>query len=113
MPYYYGYGFDWTYLVIVLPCIILSLWASSSVNSTFNKYSKVMSYRRISGDTYAVTAETTPVNEVANKIREVPALFINQAGNGITAEGLHYLLPLIQGEATPRYVCGLPYQLKI
>ena len=73
----------------------------------------VMSYRRISGDTYAVTAETTPVNEVANKIREVPALFINQAGNGITAEGLHYLLPLIQGEATPRYVCGLPYQLKI
>ena len=73
----------------------------------------VMSYRRIPGDTYAVTAETTPVNEVANKIREVPALFINQAGNGITAEGLHYLLPLIQGEATPRFVCGLPYQLKI
>ena len=49
MPYYYGYGFDWTYLVIVLPCILLSLWASSSVNSTFNKYSKVMSYRRITG----------------------------------------------------------------
>lgn len=49
MPYYYGYGFDWTYLVIVLPCIILSLWASSSVNSTFKKYSKVHSYRRITG----------------------------------------------------------------
>lgn len=47
MPYYYG--FDWTYLVIVLPCILLSLWASSSVNSTFNKYSKVMSIRRITG----------------------------------------------------------------
>ncbi len=72
----------------------------------------VMSYRRSPGDTYAVTAETTPVNEVANKIREFPALFINQEGNGITAEGLHYLLPLIQGEASPRYVCGLPYQLK-
>ena len=49
MPYYYGYGFDWTYLVIVLPCIILSLWASSSVNSTFKKYSKVHSSRRITG----------------------------------------------------------------
>lgn len=49
MPYYYGYGFDWTYLVIVLPCIILSMWASSSVNSTFKKYAKVMSYRRITG----------------------------------------------------------------
>ena len=44
MPYYYGYGFDWTYLVIVLPCIILSMWASSTVNSTFNKYAKAMSF---------------------------------------------------------------------
>ena len=49
MPYYYGYGFDWTYMVLVLPCILLSLWASSSVNSTFKKYAKVMSYRRITG----------------------------------------------------------------
>ncbi len=49
MPYYYGYGFDWTYLVIVLPCIILSMWASSSVNSTFNRYSKVNSTRRLTG----------------------------------------------------------------
>ena len=48
MPYYY-YGFDWTYLVIVLPCIILSMIASSSVNSTFNKYSKVNSIRRLTG----------------------------------------------------------------
>ena len=44
MPYYYG--FDWTYLVIVLPCILLSLWASASVKSTFNRYSKQLSYRR-------------------------------------------------------------------
>ena len=49
MPYYYGYGFDWTYLVIVLPCILLSMWASSSVKSTFNKYSKVNSIRRLTG----------------------------------------------------------------
>ena len=48
MPYYY-YGFDWTYLVIVLPCIILSMWASSSVNSTFNKYAKVNSMRHLTG----------------------------------------------------------------
>jgi len=48
MPYYY-YGFDWTYLVIVLPCIILSMIASSSVNSTFNKYSKVNSVRHLTG----------------------------------------------------------------
>ena len=49
MPYYYGYGFDWTYLVIVLPCLLLSMWASSSVKSTFNKYAKVNSIRRLTG----------------------------------------------------------------
>lgn len=48
MPYY-GYGFDWTWLVLVLPCMILSLWASSQVNSTFKKYSSHHSYRRLTG----------------------------------------------------------------
>lgn len=50
MPYYsYYYGFDWTYLILVLPCIILSLWASARVNSTFKKYSQQKSYRQITG----------------------------------------------------------------
>ena len=43
------YGFDWTYIVLVLPCVLLSLWASANVNSTFNKYSKQLSTRRITG----------------------------------------------------------------
>lgn len=47
MPYYYG--FDWTYVVLVLPCILLSLWASASVNSTFKRYSQQLSIRRITG----------------------------------------------------------------
>jgi len=41
--------FDWTYLVLVLPCVILSLWASSSVNSTFKKYSSQHSRRGLTG----------------------------------------------------------------
>lgn len=41
--------FDWTYLAIVLPCVLLSLWASSNVNSTFNKYANQHSIRRITG----------------------------------------------------------------
>ena len=49
MPYGYYYGFDWTYLVLVLPCIILSLWASPSVKSTFRRYSTQYSTRRITG----------------------------------------------------------------
>ena len=47
MPYFYG--FDWTYLVFVLPCLILSLWASANVNSTFRKYDKQHSLRRLTG----------------------------------------------------------------
>ena len=46
-PYYYG--FDMTYLVLVLPCVILSLWASARVNSTFKKYSTQLSSRHITG----------------------------------------------------------------
>lgn len=51
MPFYapYYYGFDWTYLIIVLPCLILSLWASSKVNRTFSRYSGQISSRRITG----------------------------------------------------------------
>lgn len=47
MPYFYG--IDTTYLLLVLPCILFSLWASASVNSTFNKYSKQLSSRRLTG----------------------------------------------------------------
>jgi len=48
MPLYY-YGFDWTYLYIVLPCLLLSLWASAHVNGTFKKYAKVYTARRLTG----------------------------------------------------------------
>ncbi len=48
MPYYY-YGFDWTYLYIVLPCLLISLWASARVNSTFRKYSQQISRRNLTG----------------------------------------------------------------
>lgn len=41
--------FDWTYVVLVLPCIIFSLITSSSVNSTFKKYSQQFSRRGITG----------------------------------------------------------------
>ena len=45
----YFYGFDTYYLLLVLPCVILSLWASSSVKSTFRKYSGQLSVRHITG----------------------------------------------------------------
>lgn len=48
MPYFF-YGFDWTYLYIVLPCLILAMLASAKVNSTFRRYSKQISMRHITG----------------------------------------------------------------
>lgn len=47
--YFYGFGFDWTYLVLVLPFLIISLIASANVNNTFKKYSKQLSRRQITG----------------------------------------------------------------
>lgn len=49
MPYFYFYGFDWTYLFIILPCFILAMVASARVNSTFRRYSKQISSRHITG----------------------------------------------------------------
>ena len=40
---------DWTYVILVLPAVLLSMLASANVNGTFNKFSKLTSARRISG----------------------------------------------------------------
>ena len=45
---YYGYGFDWTYLM-VLAGAILSIIASAKVNSTFQKYARVRSMSGMTG----------------------------------------------------------------
>lgn len=37
--------FDWTYLVLVLPMLIITMIAQGNVTSTYNKYSKVISRR--------------------------------------------------------------------
>lgn len=41
--------YDWTYLLIMLPCFILSLICSASVKSNFSKYSKVNNSRGMTG----------------------------------------------------------------
>ena len=45
----YYYGFDITYVVLVLPFVILSIWASFRVKSTFRRYSQQLSTRHITG----------------------------------------------------------------
>lgn len=41
--------FDWTYIYIVGPALLLSLWASARVKSTFARYRRVVSSRGITG----------------------------------------------------------------
>lgn len=46
----YGmYGIDWIYIILVLPAVIFSMWASARVNKTFAKYSKQMTRRGLTG----------------------------------------------------------------
>lgn len=49
MPYYdYGLMYDPTYLIII-PALILSMYAQFKVSSTFDKYSRVMSRQGYTG----------------------------------------------------------------
>ena len=47
MPFFYG--FDMTYIYLVLPCILLAMWASANVNRTFRRYAEQHSARHITG----------------------------------------------------------------
>lgn len=47
MPFFYG--FDWTYLVFIVPCIIITLICQVNVKSTFSKYSHVRNSRNMTG----------------------------------------------------------------
>ena len=49
MPYYYYYGFDPYYLLLILPAFIISLIAQFKVKSTFAKYSRMNSARHLTG----------------------------------------------------------------
>ncbi|MBQ7384867.1 MAG: zinc metallopeptidase [Clostridia bacterium] len=40
--------YDWT-ILLVLPALIVSVWAQINVSTTFNKYSKVSTYKGITG----------------------------------------------------------------
>lgn len=47
MPMFYY--FDWSYVVLVLPALILAMYAQGKVSSTFNKYSRVPNHVGITG----------------------------------------------------------------
>lgn len=47
MPFFYW--FDWTYMVFILPAVIITMIAQVRVNSAFNKYSKIQNMHNLTG----------------------------------------------------------------
>ena len=45
----YFYGFDYYYIVLVLPALLLSMYAQFKVTNTFRKYSSVLNKKGITG----------------------------------------------------------------
>ena len=68
----------------------------------------MMTIERGDGETYTYHVGCADIAGIANAIKTVPDEYINEAGNGITAEGIAYLKPLIMGELTIEYVNGIP-----
>jgi len=66
MPYYSGYSAsgDTIYWILIIPILILSIWAQSSVSSKFKKYSAVRNMRGLTGADAA--REVLRVNGVHN-----------------------------------------------
>jgi len=62
---YRGFYFDWTYILVIIGAVITMI-ASSKVNSTYNKYSRV---RSISGMTGAEAAQRILYNAGLSHIR--------------------------------------------
>lgn len=73
----------------------------------------MMSIQRSAMNSYSVSYEPIQVSEIANKVKCVPAEYINELGNNVTDSCAQYILPLIQGEPAQVYRDGLPVHLII
>ena len=73
----------------------------------------MMTLDRTSNDPYTCRAGMGEIDKIANLVRTVPDEYINERGNGITDEGLRYILPLIEGEVTQRYRSHRDQKIKI
>ena len=63
---------------------------------------------RISDDPYVTEIHTTPVSDVANKVKLVPREMISEDGFNVTNAALTYLRPLVAGMEEPISADGLP-----
>lgn len=69
----------------------------------------MVTIERVSSSPYEVTYGKQPLNLIANKEKEMPRSMINKEENFVTDEFIEYVLPLIQGENTPKYYDGVQH----
>lgn len=71
----FGYGLDPT-IIIVIPALLLSMWAQSKVSSTFSEYSKIPARGNVTADGVARMLLTLygmgnmPINHVAGNLTD-------------------------------------------
>ena len=68
----------------------------------------MVTIRRTSDDPYTWETSSAPLDQVANREKELPRGFITEDGYGITEAARTYLQPLVEGEALPPFRGGLP-----
>lgn len=86
----------------------LTVGANAVEAAIAGKTAVMMTFVRMSDAPYSVEISTEEIRNIANAVRTVPREYINEAGNGITEDGLRYLLPLVCGEVFPSYENGMP-----
>ncbi len=68
----------------------------------------MVTLERVSDSPYAVTYSHADIRSIANQAKMIPAEWIHEDGNDVTAELTDYLRPLILGEVTISYKGGIP-----
>ncbi|MCI2000654.1 MAG: 6-phosphofructokinase [Clostridia bacterium] len=69
--------------------------------------------KRTSGDIYSQELGYENIELIANLEKTVPENFMNREKNGVSEEGLKYLLPLVEGEINVEYKEGTPVYIKL
>lgn len=69
------------------------------------------SLRRLATPEYQIEYMASPISEIANREKKVPAEWITAEGNNVTEAMREYLRPLVQGEDHCRFVNGIPHYI--
>lgn len=74
---------------------------------------KMVIFKRVSNEPYALVTQTHDINDIANLEKTVPTEWISDSGTYVTNEFMQYARPLIMGELAPFMVDGLPMHLNL